>query len=231
MLIELTDLRFAYPGRDTVLKNLSFSLCRGQRLGLSGPNGSGKSTLMHLVMGLIKPQNGSIKLFGETVASEKDFQKVRHRIGFVFQHADDQLFSPTVLEDVAFGPLNMGKSPQEAVEMSRQALTALGLDGFEDRVTHKLSGGEKKLVSFATVLVMKPEFLLLDEPTTGLDERTVERMVTVLTDLDIGYVAVSHERAFLNRICAETYRMNAGRIERSDNAHALPGAAPEKVPG
>ncbi|MCG8641252.1 MAG: energy-coupling factor ABC transporter ATP-binding protein [Desulfobacterales bacterium] len=212
-LIDIDNICFAYPGSKMVLNHLSFKLGRGERLGLVGPNGSGKSTFMHLLMGLVKPDAGSIRLFGQSMNSEKDFKQARRRIGFVFQNADDQLFSPTVIEDVAFGLLNMGKSPEEAVELSGNMLKALHLDGFEDRITFKLSGGEKKLVSLATVLVMEPEVLLLDEPTTGLDEQTVARIVEVLSGLDIGYVVVSHEFDFLSRTTNDIFCMENGRID------------------
>ncbi len=230
-LIELEDVSFSYPGREPVLNGLNFKVRQGERLGLIGPNGSGKSTLLHLLMGLNQPTSGTLKLFGKHMEEEKDFQECRSQIGFVFQNADDQLFSPTVLEDVAFGPLNMGKSPAEAIDMSRRILQVLGLEGFEDRITYKLSGGEKKLISFATVLVMEPKFLLLDEPTTGLDEKTVERMVQVLNTLDIGYVAVSHEFDFLAKTTTDIYSMRSGKIEylsgSSDQFSALQGNKPD----
>jgi cobalt/nickel transport system ATP-binding protein len=212
ILIDLEDICFAYPGRSQVLKQLNFRLKAGQRLGLIGPNGSGKSTLMHLLMGLNKPDSGTIRILGQPMRGEKDFKLARQQLGFVFQNADDQLFSPTVIEDVAFGLLNMGKPPQEAVALSREMLASLNLSGFEDRITYKLSGGEKKLVSLATVLVMNPQVLLLDEPTTGLDESTVERIIQVLSDLDIAYVVVSHEFDFLARTTTDIYTMKNGRI-------------------
>lgn len=212
VLIQLEGISFSYPGRSTVLDSIDFSLKRGDRVGLIGSNGSGKSTLLHLVMGLLTPDKGTLRLFGKEMAKEEDFRAIRSRMGFVFQNADDQLFCPTVLEDVAFGPLNMGKKPQEAIEMSRKTLKDLGLEGLEDRVTYKLSGGEKKLVSFATVLVMEPSVLLLDEPTTGLDEHTVERIVSVLNDLEIGYVVVSHEFDFLCRATRDIYAMCNGQV-------------------
>ncbi|WP_419660151.1 energy-coupling factor ABC transporter ATP-binding protein [Desulfosarcina variabilis] len=213
ILIDLKDICFSYPGRGRVLNNLNFCLGKEQRLGLIGPNGCGKSTLMHLLMGLNKPESGTIRILGKTMHGETDFRKARRQLGFVFQNADDQLFSPTVIEDVAFGLLNMGKSPQEAVALSRKMLESLNLSGFENRITYQLSGGEKKLVSLATVLVMEPQVLLLDEPTTGLDERTVERIIRVLNDLDIAYVVVSHEFDFLARTTTDIYAMKNGQIE------------------
>ncbi len=219
-LIELDQISFSYPGRGRVLDGLDFRLCAGERVGLIGPNGSGKSTFMHLLMGLNKPDSGTLRLFGQTMNGETDFRKARRKLGFVFQNADDQLFSPTVIEDVAFGPLNMGKSPKEAVALSREMLEALNIGDFADRITYKLSGGEKKLVSLATVLVMRPRVLLLDEPTTGLDEQTVDRIIRILNDLSIGYVVVSHEFDFLTRTTTEIHTMKNGRIEfkcRSDH--------------
>ena len=167
IVINLSDISFAYSGNATVLDKLNLQLYSGERLGLIGPNGSGKTTLFHIIMGLLKPSSGIIEIFGKQVSEEKDFRSVRERIGLLFQDADDQLFSPTVLEDVAFGPLNLGKSQDEARDIAHRTLDVLGLSGFEDRITYKLSGGEKKLVSLATVLAMEPEILLLDEPSNG----------------------------------------------------------------
>ena len=162
-LIELQDITFAYPGApQPVFKDFNFQLLPGKHLGLIGPNGCGKTTLLHLIMGLLKPQAGKISIFGDEVSKEKDFVAIRQKVGLVFQNPDDQLFCPTVLEDVAFGPLNQGKSPEEAIQIARETMEGLGLAGFEDRVTYKLSGGEKKLVSLATVLAMQPRLLLLD---------------------------------------------------------------------
>ncbi|MDD4273340.1 MAG: ABC transporter ATP-binding protein [Desulfobacter postgatei] len=211
-LIDLENVSFSYPGQGPLLDRLSFQLRKGERLGLIGPNGSGKSTFMHLLMGLIKPDSGSVRLFGMPMAGEKDFKQARKRLGFVFQNADDQLFSPTVIEDVAFGLLNNGKTPKEAVALSKKILRALDLEGFEDRITYKLSGGEKKLVSLATVLVMEPEVLLLDEPTTGLDEQTVKRIADLLNELNIGYVVVSHEFYFLAKTTRDIFAMKNGQI-------------------
>ncbi len=203
-LIELSHVTFAYPGApQPVFQDFNFQLLPDNHVGLTGPNGCGKTTMLHLIMGLLRPQAGSIIIFGEEVKKEQDFVKVRQRVGLLFQNPDDQLFCPTVLEDVAFGPLNQGKAPAEAVQIARETMERLGLAGFEDRVTYKLSGGEKKLVSLATVLAMQPRLLLLDEPTTGLDEATRHRLIHILQDLDIGYMIVSHEPEFLNHTVKE----------------------------
>ena len=212
LIIHLRDICFNYPGSPQVLDRLELKFYSGNRIGLMGPNGSGKTTLFHIIMGLLKPSSGSIEIFHRPVKTEKDFTRVREKIGLLFQDADDQLFSPTVLEDVAFGPLNMGKSRDEAVDIARSTLNFLGLTGFENRITYKLSGGEKKLVSLATVLAMKPEVLLFDEPTSGLDERTKATLKDVLSDLDLSYIIISHEIDFLDEIADSIYSMNNGKI-------------------
>lgn len=218
-VIQLENITFAYPGAGPVLKNLDFRLNRGERIGLVAPNGSGKTTLFHLVMGLLKPIQGSIRLFGKTTNQEKGFQEARQKVGLLFQDADDQLFSPTVLEDVAFGPLNMGRSVQEAIEISQRTLQYLGLEGFEDRITIRLSGGEKRLVSLATILAMQPEVLLLDEPTTGLDEKTKMRITEILSDLDLSFVVISHEFDFLAAVADNIYTLEDGKILMDEELH------------
>lgn len=142
------------------------------------------------------PDAGNIEIFGHLVSKEKDFEDVRRRIGLLFQDADNQLFSPTVLEDVAFGPLN-----------------------FENRITYKLSGGEKRLVSLATVLAMKPEILLLDEPSAGLDEKTKTRLIDVLSNLDFSYILLSHETNFLYELTNSIYTMENGKIIPEEKIH------------
>jgi len=212
MVIQLENVCFSYPNGASVLDSLQFKLRRGEKLGLIGPNGSGKTTFLHIIMGLLKPSSGTVRIFGKLVETEKDFRIVRQKVGFLFQNADDQLFSPTVLEDVAFGPLNLGKKPKEAHKMSLKILKDLNLEGFADRLTHKLSGGEKKLVALATVLVMHPEVLLLDEPTTGLDEDTSKRIIHILNSLNISCIIVSHEYDFLARTTDEIYSIQNGII-------------------
>lgn len=212
LIINLTDISFSYPGEPEVLDKLNLQFSRNEKTGLMGPNGSGKTTLFHIIMGLLKPLSGNIEIFGKPAKEEKDFIDVRKRIGLLFQDADDQLFSPTVLEDVAFGPLNLGKSKNEAIDIARKTLEFLDLAGFEDRITYKLSGGEKRLVSLATVLAMEPEILLLDEPTTGLDEKTKTKIKKTLCELDLSYILISHEFDLLSETTDSIYTMDKGKI-------------------
>ena len=218
-LLELVDISFSYPGADRpVLDRINLTLNQGQRVGLIGPNGCGKTSLFHVIMGLLQPTAGKILFKGRPVTSREDFRQVREKIGLLFQDADDQLFSPTVIEDVAFGPLNLGASPDEARERAMQTLARLGLAGFEKRITHQLSGGEKKLVSLATILAMEPETLLLDEPTNNLDPETRNRLIKILTDLEPGYVIIAHDWDFLAETCREIYVMDQGRVTRCDTS-------------
>ena len=218
-ILNLSKIRYNHPGGPLVLKDLDFCMCTGDRIGLVAPNGSGKTTLFHIIMGLLKPLSGIVEVFGKARQTEKDFEEVRRRIGLLFQDADDQLFSPTVLEDVAFGPLNLDKSRDEAVAIARKTLSFLGLEGFEDRVTYKLSGGEKRLVSLATVLAMEPEVLLLDEPFTGLDSHTKDRLIDILNSLELSFVLISHEFEFLSKIVSRSYSMGGGRIFLDEELH------------
>ena len=211
-MIELDNIFFSYAGKQ-VLMDLSLKISASDRIGLLGANGCGKTTLCHIIMGLLSPQSGSVRILGKIMGGESDFAKIRGKIGFLFQDSDDQLFCPTVIEDVAFGPLNLGQTPEEARATVRKTLKSLGLDGFEDRITYKLSGGEKRLVSLATVLAMEPDFLILDEPTTGLDEKTTQRLTEILTQSELGYMIISHDREFITKTAKKLFHMTQGQIQ------------------
>lgn len=211
-LVELEDLHFAYHGHAPVLRGTSLRLDEGERLAISGHNGAGKSTLLRMVVGLLKPDRGTVRAFGQERRAEADFHEVRRRAGFVFQDPDDQLFCPTVAEDVAFGPLNLGKSREEATAIVDDVLRQLDLAFLRDRVTYKLSGGEKRLVSLATVLAMKPDVLLLDEPTNALDEKNEARLVEILLGLSQAMIIVSHDADFRARLATRALRLEGGGL-------------------
>ena len=206
--VTYTDTR----GPRRVLQDVSFALAPGQRTGLYGPNGSGKTTLFRCITGLVRPSRGLVRFHGKILHDEKDFHALRCKVGFVLQHADDQLFFPTVLEDVAFGPLNLGFSAAEAEEQARATLQRLGLSGFEQRLTHHLSGGEKKLVALATVLAMEPEALLLDEPTNHLDIESIQWLEDFLINNGKAVIVISHDRKFVDNITTRTIEVTMGRI-------------------
>ncbi|MBI5162999.1 MAG: ABC transporter ATP-binding protein [Magnetospirillum sp.] len=209
-LIRLDGVAFAYDAARPVLAGIDFALRPGERVGLIGANGAGKTTLLHLMVGLVAPTAGRIVAFGRERRTEADFHEVRARAGLLFQDADDQLFCPTVGEDVAFGPLNLGKTRAEARAIVAETLDAVGLAGFEDRVTHKLSGGQKRLVSLAAVLAMRPEALLLDEPTNALDEGARGRLLDILAGLTQAMVVISHDPEVLDRLATRSVRLEAG---------------------
>lgn len=217
-IINLKDIHFSYRGGRSVFKHLDFIFHKGDRTGLIAPNGSGKTTFFHIIMGLNQPTSGEIELFGKAAVSAKDFEETRRRIGLLFQDPDDQLFSPTVIEDVAFGPLNLNKSKDEAREIARQTLAKLGLEGFEDRITFKLSGGEKRLVSLATVLAMNPEVLLLDEPLNGLDSDTGFNITQIISSLDLSYIIISHDIDFLLQTTNGICTIKQGKIFYEDES-------------
>ena len=214
-MIELRDIHFGY-GAQLIFNGLNLSIEPRDRMGLLGSNGCGKTTLCHIIMGLLPPKLGEVRILGKIRTKESDFAEIRGRIGFLFQDSDDQLFCPTVIEDVAFGPLNMGQSPEEAKRTVASTLASLKLSGFEDRITYKLSGGEKRLVSLATVLAMNPEFLILDEPTSGLDEKTTERLIETLKESGLGYMIISHDRDFIKRTATKLIQMKDGQIQAAE---------------
>ena len=219
-VFELDQVSFAYPGERELLRKVSLTLRFNERVGLYGPNGSGKTTLFRLITGLARPTGGRVLFHGRPLAGEKDFWMLRCKVGLVLQHAEDQLFCPTVLEDVAFGPLNLGLGRAEARDRAVETLESLGLAGFEERLTHRLSGGEKKLVSLAAVLAMRPEALLLDEPTNGLDPDARERILTILKTQATARIIISHDWDFLAETSSRYLSIADGRLTDAVPSHA-----------
>lgn len=211
-LFELRDIDFAYGPDRPVLNGLSFDVGAGDRIALRGGNGAGKTTLLEIMIGLRRPARGSVWAFGEERCREQDFVEVRRRAGLLFEDPDDQLFSSTVEEDVAFGPFNLGWPRDRVRQAVRDALRDVGLTGFEARATYHLSRGEKRLVSIASVLVMNPGVLLLDEPTLGLDEAHVETLVRILDESPAARVVVSHDPEFIARVTDRAVEMRGGLL-------------------
>ncbi|MCG8332937.1 MAG: energy-coupling factor ABC transporter ATP-binding protein [Proteobacteria bacterium] len=214
-LFRLEDIHYGYQPDHLVLNGANFQLNSGDKTALTGPNGAGKTTLFHLMVGLITPLQGEIFAFGKPRTRESDFLEVRSKAGILFQDSDDQLFCPTVREDIAFGPLNLGKSKEEANAIVIRTLEQLGMQGFESRITHHLSGGEKRLISLATVLAMEPKVLLLDEPTNGLDQNAEKRLLEILLTLPQTMVIISHQADFLEKVTTQHACLENGQI-RSD---------------
>lgn len=211
-VIELNGITFGYGDDRPVLHDLNWTVPPGARVGVSGANATGKSTLLHICMGLRRAQSGSVKIYGKQCLTERDFHEVRARMGLLFQDSDDQLFCPTVLDDVAFGPLHLGATPTTAQAAAYEALDQVGLAGYEERITSRLSAGEKKCVALATILAMQPHTLLLDEPTSFLDEPSRERLLNVLNQLQVTLIIVSHDRAFMDALTTRHYHLQDGQL-------------------
>ena len=209
-VLSLSEVSVVRDGR-RVLDALSLGLEAGERLALVGENGAGKTTLMRAIVGL-EAATGEIIAYGQPCRSEADFRRIRAKTAYMFQDPDDQLFCPTVLDDVAFGPLNLGLRRPEALELARAQLHDLDLDHLAGRITHHLSGGEKRLVSLAAVLAMRPEVLLLDEPTNALDGAHLARMAAILMQQKVAMIITSHDWSLLERLTDRTVVLRDGRL-------------------
>ena len=219
-LFALNRLSFGYPQAVApVFHETSFAFEAGERLGFYGPNGSGKSTFFLLVTGLLKSEAGQVLFHDQPIATEKEFRLLRRELGLVLQNAEDQLFHPTVLEDLAFGPLNLGLQPAAARERAERTLDSLGLSHLATRLTHQLSGGEKRLIALAAMLTMQPKVLLLDEPTNDLDPAHQKKLVQILHQLDLGWIVISHDFDFLRQCCTGFMTIADCQLVRSNQDH------------
>jgi cobalt/nickel transport system ATP-binding protein len=222
-VIEFRGIRFGYPGRPLLFDGLDLAFGRGQRVGLVGANGSGKTTLLHLIVGLQRPAAGTLTVLGEPARGARAFRRVRRQVGLLFQDSDDQLFCPTVGEDVAFGPLNLGLAPDAARRRAAEALQSLGVESCAPRAVHELSGGEKRLVALAGVLAMDPQVLLLDEPSDGLDPAARSNLQSRLAALDRTQVITSHDMEFIRATCRRVVLLDAGRLVADGPTDAVLG--------
>jgi len=208
--VETRSLGFAYPDGREALRDIDLTIGAGEKVSLVGPNGAGKSTLLLLLAGLLRGE-GTIRLFGEEL-HDGNIKRHRARMGMVFQDPDDQLFSPTVFEDVAFGPLYAGLAEAEVQRRVSWALAQVGMEGFEDRLSHHLSLGEKKRVAIATALAMEPELLLLDEPSAGLDPRARRRFIELLRELPQTLLVATHDMRLVAELLPRTVVLDGGRV-------------------
>ncbi len=211
--IKIEHLSFSYTTGSPVLKDISIEVARGEKLGIIGPSGAGKSTLLLHLNGIIAGE-GMIKI-GDTKVEKKSLPVIRKKMGLVFQNPDDQLFNPTVAEDVAFGPLNFGYNRQEAGDRVNQALKAMNLEGFENADSHHLSLGERKRVALATVLATSPDVIAFDEPFSSLDSVMVVQLLDIIEKLDATLVIVSQSLLPLISCCDRLAVMVRGEIRAS----------------
>lgn len=209
--LHVSDLAFAYPGGPPVFRGVSFTVKPGERVAVLGANGTGKSTLLLHLNGLLTPSAGEVSVDGIAVR-DGNLRAVRDRVGFVFQNPDDQLFLPTLLEDVAFGPLNQGLDRETAGNEARRQLEGFGLLGAADRAAHHLSGGEKRLAALATVLVLSPSVLVLDEPTAALDARARSRVVRSLARRTETLLIATHDLEVAGALCRRALVLADGRL-------------------
>jgi len=211
--IEIESLGFSYPGSHSpALSEVTLSLAPGEHVAIVGPNGAGKSTLLLHLNGILEPDVGTVSIGGLSAIKE-NFPEIRSRVGLVFQDPDDQLFMPTLLEDVAFGPLCQSMSSAEAESRARKALQSVGLGELDaGRAAHHLSGGEKRRAALATVLSMEPGVLALDEPTASLDGRGRRQIAEILRARSQTVVVVTHDVEFAAAVCRRIVLMDGGRI-------------------
>src|SRR5512134_3963598 len=209
-VLQVRDLYFSYHDGRPALRGVSFEMCKGDTVALVGPNGAGKSTLMLHLNGILNGR-GEIEIGGMQLTRD-NLPVIRAMVGLVFQNPDDQLFSPTVFEDVAFGPLHMGLPMDEVNARVESALNAVRMSGFRDRMSHHLSVGEKKRIAIATVLSMDPQILVLDEPSAGLDPRARRTLINLLRELPITMLVSTHDMALVKELFPRTIVMDEGLI-------------------
>ena len=208
--IHIKNLNYSYEPEKPVLQNISLDINPGEKFGIIGPMGSGKSTLLLHINGILMGE-GTVKI-GNTVIEKKSLADIRRKVGLVFQNPDDQLFNPTVEEDIAFGPLNFGFRSEEVAERVKYALEAMNLTGFEESLSHHLSMGERKRVALATVLALKPEVIALDEPFSSLDPPMMMQLLDLINDFEATLVIVSQSLLPLVTCCDRVALINKGKI-------------------
>jgi cobalt/nickel transport system ATP-binding protein len=211
-IIRVEGLNFAYPGGQPALKNVCLSVADGETVALIGPNGAGKTTLFLCLAGVLRVRKGTVSLAGLDPAEPAHRSQLPAKVGVVFQNSDDQLFNATVFDDVAFGPLNLGLPPDEVRVRVAESLDRVGMTGMDERVPYRLSGGEKRRAALAGVLAMRPEILLLDEPTMFLDPRGRRELMAFLNDLPGTKVIATHDLEFVLKSCCRAIVLDGGTI-------------------
>ena len=209
-MLNIQDLSVTYPDGTEALRHVSLKLSPGETCGLIGGNGAGKTTLLMALVGLVQSQ-GRVRV-EDTALTPKTLSKLRQQVGVVFQNPDDQLFLPTVYQNVAFGLQNMGLPEQQVRERSDKTLELLGISALRDRQAQRLSGGEKRMAALATVLAMEPKLLLLDEPTAFLDPKARRRLITVMQQLPQTMLVATHDLTFALETCRRCVALNKGAL-------------------
>lgn len=219
-VIELQDVHFSYPDGTQVLDGISFRVTHGESVAIIGANGAGKSTLLMHMNGYLTPSLGEL-IIGDYPVSKKNIQAVRRSVGMVFQDPDDQLFMPTVFDDVAFGPLNLGLSPENIEARVMEALERVNASHLRERPPYKLSGGEKRAVAIAAVLSMTPDILVMDEPSSNLDPRSRRKLIEILKTFTHTKIIASHDLDLALDLCERTLILHNDKIVADDATQKL----------
>lgn len=223
--LETKDLSYTYHDGTQALKKVNIKIKKGEKIAIMGPNGAGKSTLFSHFNGLNEPTSGHVEIDGEKIIFEREaLLKVRQKVGIVFQDPNDQLFAPTVKEDVAFGPMNLGLEYEEVEKRIKESLEMVGMSGFEEKTPHHLSGGQQKRVAIAGIIAMRPEIMILDEPTAGLDPEGVDKVLNILNDLNkegMSIVISSHDIEMVNHFADKIFVLYNGEIIAEGDKHQI----------
>lgn len=223
--LSTENLSFTYPDGTQALKNINIEIEKGEKVAIIGPNGAGKSTLFSHFNGLTEPTSGCVKIEDKPISFEKDeLLKVRQKVGIVFQDPNDQLFAPTVKEDIAFGPMNLGLSYGEVEKRVEDALKMVGMENYEDKTPHHLSGGQQKRIAIAGIIAMKPEIMILDEPTAGLDPDGVEKVLNIMNQLNeegMTLIISSHDIDMISKYADKIFILYNGEIIESGNKNKI----------
>jgi len=219
-VLRLKDVYYTYPDGVESLRGVSLEVYRDEKVGLVGPNGAGKSTLMTVVIGIRIPRTGEVEVLGQ-VLNPKTRREIRRRAGLVFQDPDDQLFCPTVFDEVAFAPINMGYPEEQVTEMVARALKQVDLEGYERRSSFHLSIGERKRLAFATVLSYSPEILLIDEPSANLDPQHRRQTINLLKSLPQTMLIATHDLDLVLDVCERCFVINRGRIVADGDVESI----------
>lgn len=218
--LQINDLNFSYPDGYEALKNINLEINKGDTLGVLGPNGAGKTTFILHLNGILGNLDDSIYINNLSV-NEDNLKKIREKVGIVFQDPDDQLFMPTVLEDVMFGPKNFGYTNEEAESKAIEALEKVKMKEFLNKPPHHLSFGQKRKVAIASVIAINPELIVLDEPSSNLDPASRRELIEILKNLDVTIILVTHDLPMALEICDESIILNNGEIKTRDKTYSI----------
>ena len=219
-IIDFKDVHFAYPDRTEALSGISFRITHGESVGIVGANGAGKSTLISHMNGYLMPAKGRI-IIGDAQLDKTTRSDIRKKVGVVFQNPDDQLFMPTVFDDVAFGPLNLGLSEERVIERVNEALNTVGCYDLKDKPPHHLSLGQKRAVSIATVIAMQPDILVMDEPAANLDPKSRRQLINLLKEFKHSKIIASHDLDLILDVCERCIVIGAGKVRADGPAKEL----------